>query len=425
MVKKQRKEKAELNVIGNILRLIRNNVPVLFLWMNRGELKKIGTHNMLEWFESLQDESKEQLSAEMVRDLMGLNNNTEDLLLNPDNVPVKARASTLYKSVTQVSHSSGIPQLPWPLTLMSKKQLVKYVSDLCANEAKQDGARLIYGGEDWRPSFWLEELWNWSQLKTGLWKTKESMYTGPGTWSEFLSSTIRRLFELKGLDHEKHVDDLKGKTKVLEKKKRNRGIHEPVKISRQPSVSLLLQDQVLGESLQTQHTIEGDENLTEPSVSLSFTHAPPSTPNSLLTSPGSSLPIMTPEVPVVVFCTAPDACMCSDCTSPFLLQGPQVQLGSPDQNHDSSYYGQPVSRQDVKAPIPSQTQPTAGTSTHGPRSNRIIKPRRTVGKSPFKTCSSMQIQVRVPLPDSVLLGSISETLVVPTPLLIPPRPSSW
>ena len=430
MVKKQRKEKAEVNVIKNILRLIKNHVPVLFLWMNKGELKKIGSHNMLDWFESLKDESKEQLSAEMVRDLMGLNNNTEELLHNPDNVPVSARASTLYKSVTEVAHSSGIAELPWPLTLMSKKQLVKYVSDLCANEAKKDGARLIYGGEEWRPSFWLEELWNWSHLTTGLWKTKESMYTGPGTWSDFLSSTIRRLFELKGLDPEKHVEDLKGKTKVLEKKKRIRGIHEPVKISRQPSVSLQ-QDQVLEESLQTQQTNEGDVNLTEPSPSgsFSFTHAPPSTSNSLPTSPvpvasglRDSLPVMTPQVPLIVFCSAPELCMCNDCTSPFLLQGPQDQLSIPDQDHDYSPPGQHASsREDVQ--VSSQTQPIttrqdspAHPSTHAPRSNKIIKPRRTVGKSPFKTCSSKQTHARIPMPDSVLMDSISDTLVVPTPL---------
>ena len=483
MVNKQRKSKAEVNVIGDILRLIKKNVPVLFLWMHKGELKKIGTHNMLDWFESLPENSKKQLSSDMVRDLMAMNNQTEELLLNPDNIPASARASTLYKSVTEVAHSSGIPELPWPLTLMSKKQLVKYVSDLCADEAKKDGARLIYGGEVWRPSFWLEELWSWSHLKTGLWKTKESMYTGPGKWSDFLSRTIMRLFELKGLDPEKHVEDLKGKTKVLDKKKRIRGVHEPVKISRQPSLGKQ-QSQVL-------QTSNGDVHLTDNAQSGSDA-LPSAATTSLLTSPVpvASLPRDSLPPPLVVFCSAPEVCMCAACTSPFLLQGPQDQFSIPEQDDNFSQPGtwqdiqgpshteptdtsQPGSRQDGQGPLhtdlthtsppgtrqdgqsPSHTEPThtsqpgsrqdgqgplhteltdtsqPGTrqdrqdpshteptdtrqtppghlSINAPRSNEILKPRRTVGKSPFKISGSKQ-------PDN-LPGSVSDRLVVPIPI---------
>ena len=235
MGRKEKREKAEIHLISGCLRLISKNVPALIVWQHKGQLKKFGTSNMAEWFDNLDEDTKLQLSSDMVLDMKNLVGKEEELIQNPENFPLSARASSIFKSLTNPSHASGLPELPFPLTLMSKKQKVKYLSDQIASEAKKDKARVVYGSENWRPSLWLESDWSWVNLKQPLSKTKETMYTGEGNLSEFFSKTIRKLFEKKVLDPEMHVVDLQNKGKILEQKRRFRGIHSKPRIISGPS----------------------------------------------------------------------------------------------------------------------------------------------------------------------------------------------
>ena len=219
MVKNEEKDNAEINLVSCILRLINKKVPILAFWQHKGELKKIGTSNMDQWFEELDDETKNQLRTSMGKDLFSLGDGTEDHALNPESIPLKVRASRIYRSMTtSTMHHSGIPELPFPLSLMSQKEKSEYIRDLIRAEAKRDKARVIYGYEEWRPSFWLEERWNWANIKQPISKTNEGMFTGAGTWSDFLSDTIKNILEKKSLKPEEHVNDLRDKTTVLKKK---------------------------------------------------------------------------------------------------------------------------------------------------------------------------------------------------------------
>ena len=226
MTKKQNEEVSGVNLVSAILRLLDKNVPVLAFWVHKGELKKLGTQLMSDWFDELDDVEKHNLKSSMVQDMINLSNN-RDPLLNEDDVPVKVRASSIYKSLTDPVHPSGTPLLPFPLTLMSKKEMAKYISDMIRSDAKDHQKTVVYGSENYRPSFWLEEDWSWSNMKTSVHRTKENMFTGQGSWVEFLSKTIRVLLESKCLNPETHVLNLEEKVNTLQKKKRFRGIHEP------------------------------------------------------------------------------------------------------------------------------------------------------------------------------------------------------
>ena len=107
---------------------------------------------------------------------------------------------------------------------MSKKNKLVYVSSTIREEAKINNIKVVYGSTDYVPSFWLEDVWSWENVKQPLFKIKGGMYTGPGTLSEFLSSTIRHLSELKGLDFNLHVQENIDEKK-LSKKKRAFGPH--------------------------------------------------------------------------------------------------------------------------------------------------------------------------------------------------------
>eukprot|EP00092_Neocalanus_flemingeri_P008314 GFUD01008964.1.p1 GENE.GFUD01008964.1~~GFUD01008964.1.p1 ORF type:complete len:627 (+),score=139.19 GFUD01008964.1:53-1933(+) len=228
MTKKQNKENGQVNLVSAMLALLQKNVPVLSFWEHKGELKHLGPSFMADWFNNLDDVLKENLKASMAMDMINISNDSESLSINPNNVPEKVRASAIYKTlVNDNTHPSGTPYLPYPLSLMSKKEKAKYLCSIITSEAKDQKKKMIYGAENFRPSFWLENLWSWSNLKQSLTKVEEKMFTGQGSWTEFLSETIRVMLESRSLGTETHVENLEQKMNTIKKKKRFFGIHDP------------------------------------------------------------------------------------------------------------------------------------------------------------------------------------------------------
>jgi hypothetical protein len=121
---------------------------------------------------------------------------------------------------------TGLPPLPFPLSLMSKKEKVSYICNLVSAEAKDQKVKAVYGSAAWQPSFWLEHAWSWTNLNQTLSKTKEEMFTGEGSWSDFLSKTIRARLEEAELDPEMYVENIECKESTIKKKKRARGIFD-------------------------------------------------------------------------------------------------------------------------------------------------------------------------------------------------------
>ena len=232
MTKKQNKTICGENLVTAILKMLHKNVPVLTFWEHKGELIHLGSSSMSKWFDDFEDVIKQDLRSRMVSDIVNLSNNTEELLVDHENVPDKVRASCLYKSLTNHVHPSGTQPLPFPLSLMSKKEKSKYLCDLIRAEAKERKTKLVYGSEICRPSFWLEDEWSWTNVKKSLFLVEEKTFTGQGSWTEFLSKTIKVVFDSNNLSPETHVQNLELKMKTLKKKKRFRGIHEsPVIVS--------------------------------------------------------------------------------------------------------------------------------------------------------------------------------------------------
>jgi hypothetical protein len=61
---------------------------------------------------------------------------------------------------------------------------------MIASKAQKDKVRVVYGSDNWRPSFWLENMWGWTNLSKSNRRYTEAMYTGEGSLSEFLDKTI-------------------------------------------------------------------------------------------------------------------------------------------------------------------------------------------------------------------------------------------
>ena len=233
MTKKQNKKNCEINAISVLLKLIQKNVPALLIWDHKGHVKHMGSKSLSDWLDGLDNQFLKNLQSRMVEDVINISDKTEQLVINPDDVPDHVRASSLYITLMNPPiHSSGIPLLPYPLKYMSKKEMIKYLSEMMRSEAAESQKKVVYGSQNFVPGFWLEADWPWTSLKQPLSKTKESMFTGAGSFSEFLAKTIRVMLESKGLEQDTHVEEQEGKAKQLEKKKRALGIHEGTKIIR-------------------------------------------------------------------------------------------------------------------------------------------------------------------------------------------------
>merc|ERR1712086_731498 len=133
-----------VSLIKAFLKVLKRNIPVALVWYQRGSVRKIGSQNLAKWMESL-DQSL--LHNAMESDLESLINGDEPLVI--DNDEDEASDKLLVEQgdkllATKLLHNemtkADIPRLPFPLSLMNKKEKVRYVSHQIWEEhrAKQD-----------------------------------------------------------------------------------------------------------------------------------------------------------------------------------------------------------------------------------------------------------------------------------------------
>ena len=268
MTKRQNIVRCEKKAISSVENLRQKNIPALLIWSHKGRIVSHGSKELSAWLNGICNLDKKNLNDKMCSEILNW-----DAVEKAD----KSSVNKIYSSIVDssgLSHPSGIKLLPFPLELMSKKQKLVYVSTAIREEAKINNIKVVYGSTDYVPSFWLEDVWSWENVKQPLFKIKGGMYTGPGKFSEFLSSTIRHLLELKGLDVNLHVPENIDE-KILSKKKRAFGPHSQPHIVQCWSVDkesdLNVQDTIdsredfQSSGLQTGHCIQEVRNYSFPS----------------------------------------------------------------------------------------------------------------------------------------------------------------
>ena len=158
MTKTQNQKNCEINLISALLRLIQRNVPALVIWNHKGSVKHVGSQGLSEWFTSLDNLTQSNLRTKMVEDVINISEHGEELVVDCENVPDQVKASGVYKNIIESPghHPSGIDLLPYPLHLMNKKEMIKYLSKMIRAEADVCEKKIMYGSGDFVPSFWLE-----------------------------------------------------------------------------------------------------------------------------------------------------------------------------------------------------------------------------------------------------------------------------
>ena len=145
---KAKRERSEIIFIASGLNLVRQTIPLLALYTYRGDLKVIGTSKVSEWFERLDEDKKEDLKNSITSDIANISSNTEPLLSYPESMSDRDRTASISRVLDVNCRQSALPLLPFPLSLMNKRQKIKYLSEYMANEANsRRPVKFSYGAE--------------------------------------------------------------------------------------------------------------------------------------------------------------------------------------------------------------------------------------------------------------------------------------
>merc|ERR1712129_150597 len=198
-------------LIKTSLNILKKNIPLVVVWYQGGQVRKIGSQNLAKWLENL-DQSLLHKAMEL----------DEECLVNGDEPLVCEEEATMAAHIVQNYVTKVEPQkLPFQLHLMSKKEKSKYLCELIRQDLGKK--QLVYGHPACRPSFWPQDFWPWEEVKGTISKINEDTYQGHGTYGDFLSICIERALTMHGKDYQSFVCEEQDEAKIR-KKKTNRGL---------------------------------------------------------------------------------------------------------------------------------------------------------------------------------------------------------
>ena len=122
----------------------------------------------------------------------------------------------------QLKHGKEFQRLPFPLSLMNRKEKVACIRYLISYDKRQ---RKVSGDDSAEPRFWPNHIVKWSSLKVNIGVAKSEHLNGESPTS-FMAKVIESAFEIFDKDPETFYEE-KVTTKMMKKRKRMFGIHEP------------------------------------------------------------------------------------------------------------------------------------------------------------------------------------------------------
>ena len=148
--------------------------------------------------------------------------------INSTNAEAEAR-----DKVYQLMNGEGLQRLPYPLSLMNRKEKLSCVRHLIVYDRYQrggnDSTKIKAGDRSWEPRFWPNRFLKWKDLKVNIGRVKKDHLKGVCP-TEFYTYIIEEAFRMYGLDPEKYIDcNLDGKKLMLRKK--GLGIHNEPTVS--------------------------------------------------------------------------------------------------------------------------------------------------------------------------------------------------
>ena len=93
-------------------------------------------------------------------------------------------------------------KLPATLELMSYEELWKWISLEILKEHWKNGGKEKYvrfGREDFSPSFWINEIWEWSSVTKHYKDLTKKDFPGDGNMTDFLKNVVKKRLEMLGI----------------------------------------------------------------------------------------------------------------------------------------------------------------------------------------------------------------------------------
>ena len=121
----KRSDERIVKLIKAFLKLLKRNIPIAIVWYQGGEVRKIGSQNLAKWMENL---DKSILEKAMELDVESLINGDEPLVFGNDEDEAYDKIIATNLLQTNIVKLE-VKLLPFPLSLMSKKEKTKYLSE--------------------------------------------------------------------------------------------------------------------------------------------------------------------------------------------------------------------------------------------------------------------------------------------------------
>ena len=151
-------------------------------------------------------------------------------------------------------------KLPADLDLMVHGELWTWIKEETLKEhwvKGRDKKCVKFGHTDFEPSFWLGEIWAWSNVYIHPNNLPKAAYTGPGNMTEYLKKVVKNRLEQLGMNHIEWVKDTF--TEIDRKKReRTRNKSTPSEVER-PGLEDDVQDE--GNDSLNEGDIEDEENV--------------------------------------------------------------------------------------------------------------------------------------------------------------------
>ena len=220
--------KLETQMITTIIKLLKHNVPVCAVWYKDNEVKNCGSKNLKNVIQLI---DRESMDTAVKGDVLNLaSQESDEPLLENENLPENIRQKQFCQSVNTTDEPD---LLPFPLPCMNKKEKTAWITkQILREQCKKTGEQFVnvrYGDPGLKPSFWLEDEWEWRLVNKNLSNVRNDFYTGPGNFQDFLNRLIENCLNLKNKDPIKHVAKSMDNN-MLKKKMKNKGIHEDAHI---------------------------------------------------------------------------------------------------------------------------------------------------------------------------------------------------
>ena len=113
-------------------------------------------------------------------------------------------------------------KLPAPIDLMSYEELWKWLTvEILKEHWKAGGCERFvkFGRDDFNPSFWINEIWDWSSIKKHPKDLTKADFPGAGNMTSFLKKVVKKRLEMLGIAVENWISKAFSDT---EKRKRMR-----------------------------------------------------------------------------------------------------------------------------------------------------------------------------------------------------------